>query len=141
MMVAQGSLLVIVAITHLVMTQEVGRIVSIHTTAEAFVFLWPPYELDHIVVGAFLAAQGLLAIVCAGGIRAGERRVWWIALINALAILAILPAIGLTVGFRYFADAPAFLAAAAILAVLGLWMLIPLLWIRNDFFGARTPPR
>jgi hypothetical protein len=35
---------------------------------------------------------------------------------------------------RYFADAPALFTAAVILAVLGLWMLIPLLWIRTDFF-------
>jgi hypothetical protein len=65
------------------MTDEIGHIVSLHTTPEAFVFLWPPYELDHIAVGVLLAA--------------------------------------------------------VILAVLGLGMLIPLLWIRTDVFVAQAP--
>jgi len=31
-----------------------------------------------------------------------------------------------------FADAPAFLIAAVVLAVLGIWMLVPLLWVRKE---------
>ncbi len=138
-LVIQGCLLIAVAVIHLLMTAEIGHIVSLHTTPEAFVFLWPPYELDHIAVGILLAAMGVLAIISAGGIRARERSAWWIAIVNALAIICMGPAIVLTVGVRYFADAPAFLTAALVLLVLGVWMLIPLLWIRTDVFAARGP--
>jgi len=137
MIVVQGLLLIAVAVIHLVMTSEIGRIVADNTTAKAFVFLWPPYALDHVTVGILLLALGLLANVSAGGIRAGERRAWWIALINALAVLSLSPAIAMTVGLRYFAQASAFLIAAAIIAVLGVWMLLPLLWIRKEFFVAK----
>jgi len=137
MMVIQGLLLIAVAVIHLVMTEEIGRIVAANTTPDAFRFLWPPYALDHVTVGILLLALGLLTIVCAGGIRSGERRAWWLALINALAILSMSPAIALTVGLRYFAEAPAFLVAAAILAGLGVWMLVPLLWFRKEFFAAK----
>jgi len=140
MMVIQGLLLIVVAIIHLVMTQEIGRIVASNTAPGAFRFLWPPYALDHVTVGILLLALGLLAIVCAGGVRAGERRAWWIALVNALAILSLSPAIAMTVGLRYFAEAPAFLIAAAIIAILGVWMLLPLLWIRKEFFAAKETP-
>ena len=137
MMAMQGLLLIVVAVIHLVMTAEIGHIVANNTTPDAFRFLWPPYALDHVTVGILLLAAGLLVIVCAGGVRAGERRAWWIALINALAILSLSPAIAMTVGLRYFASAPAFLIAAAIIAVLGVWMLLPLLWIRKEFFAAK----
>lgn len=132
MMTVQGLLLIVVAVIHLVMTSEIGRIVAENTTPGAFIFLWPPYALDHIVVGILLLAVGLNTILCAGGVRAGERRSWRIALGNALAILSLSPAIGFTVGLRYFASAPAFLIAAAIVAVLGVWMLFPLLWVRAE---------
>ena len=140
MMVMQGVLLIAVAAMHLAMTEEIGRIVAANTTPDAFRFLWPPYALDHITVGVLLLALGLLAIVCAGGIRARERRAWWIALINAIAILSLSPAIALTVGLRYFSEAPAFLIAAVIIAVLGVWMLLPLLWIRKEFFASKETP-
>jgi hypothetical protein len=134
MMVIQGWLLIAVAAIHLAMTNEIGHIVSIHTTMQAFAFLWPPYELDHVVVAVLLAALGIMVIVCAKGIRAGERRVWWIALVTALAIFCMSPAIALTVGVRYFADAPPLLIAAVALGVLGIWMLVPLLWVRKELF-------
>ena len=137
MIVMQGLLLIVVAVTHLVMTAEIGHIVANNTTPDAFHFLWPPYALDHVTVGILLLTLGLLAIVSAGGIRAGERRAWWIALINALAILSLSPAIALTVGLRYFSEAPAFLIAAVIIAVLGVWMLLPLLWIRKELFASK----
>ena len=45
-------------------------------------------------------------------------------------MLALSPAVALTVGLRYFAQAPAFLIAAVVLAVVGLWMVVPLLFLR-----------
>lgn len=135
MMALQGLLLIAVAAIHLVMTEEIGRIVASNTSSSAFQFLWPPYALDHVTVGILLAAIGIVAFICAGGIRSGERRAWWIALVNALAILSLSPAIAMTVGLRYFAQAPVFLIAAAVIAVLGIWMLLPLLWIRRAYFA------
>jgi hypothetical protein len=135
MLPVQGVLLIVVAIIHLVMTAEIGRIVAMNTTPQTFDFLWPPYELDHIVVGVLLFAVGLIAMLCAGGIRDGDRRIWRIALVNALGVLVLSPAVALTVGLRYFAQAPAFLIAAVVLAIVGLWMTAPLLLIRRDSAG------
>ena len=138
MLVIQGALLIVVAVIHLMMTSEIGRIVARNTTAKAYAFLWPPYALDHIVVGILLFPVGLTAMLCAGGIGAGERRIWWIAFVNALAVLSMPFAIALNVGLSYFATAPAFLAGAALISLVGIWMVWPLLWIRKDIF-AGTP--
>jgi hypothetical protein len=135
MLTIQGVLLLVVAVIHLIMTPEIARIVGHNTSARAYAFLWPPYALDHVAVGVLLVPLGISAMLCAGGIRAGERRAWWIAFVDALSVLALSPAIALTVGLRYFVDAPAFLVAAAILAVLGVWMVLPLLWIRARIFA------
>jgi len=135
MLVVQGVLLVFVAVLHLFMTAEIGRIVASNTSSRAFAFIWPPYALDHVAVGILLLCVGLTAMLCAGGIRAGERRAWRIALIAALSVLSLSPAMAFTVGFRYFADAPVFLVAAALVSTPGIWMLVPLLWIRRNISG------
>ena len=138
MLVIQGALLIVVAVIHLVMTSEIGQIVARNTTAKADAFLWPPYALDHVVAGILLFPIGITAMLCAGGIRAGDRRIWWIAFVNAVAVLSMPFAIAFTVGLSYFATAPAFLAGAALISLVGLWMVWPLLWIYKDIF-AGTP--
>lgn len=132
----EGVLLLAVAMIHLVMTSELGHIVALNTNPRAYAFIWPPYALDHVAVGILLVPVGLAVIITTGGIRSRERRAWWIALVNAIAIFALSPTMALTVGLRYFADAPAFLVAAVIVAIVGIAMIVPLLWIRKDYFAA-----
>ena len=129
-MVVQGALLILVAVIHLAMTGEIGRIVADNTTPTAFAFLWPPYALDHVVVGILLFPIGIGTIVCASGVRAGDARAWRIALANALAVLCLPVAVVVAVPWEILEKSPAFLAATLILAVTGLWMLWPL-WRRR----------
>ena len=129
-MVVQGALLIVVAVVHLAMTGEIGRIVAHNTTPKAFAFLWPPYALDHIVVGILLFPIGISTILCASGVRGGDVRAWRIALVNALAVLCLPAAVVAAVPMAILAMSPAFLAATLILAVTGLWMLWPL-WRRR----------
>jgi hypothetical protein len=137
MLIVQGALLIVVAIIHLVMTAEIGRIVATNTTPKAFDFLWPPYALDHIVVGILLLSLGIGTILCAPGVRDGDKRVWRVAFVNAVAVLCLPLAVVLAVPLPLLLSAPAFLAATAILIVTGLWMVVPLLLLRPE----RTQPK
>jgi hypothetical protein len=69
---------------------------------------------------------------CAIGLRRGERSAWWLGLVNALTVLSLPGLIVATMGLRYFADAPLFLAGTVAVAAAGLLMLLPLLWARRD---------
>jgi hypothetical protein len=136
-MVVQGAMLIAVALVHLAMTGEIARIVAHNTTATAFAFLWPPYALDHVVVGILLLAIGASTILCARGVAEGDRLSWRIALVNALAVLALPLAVVAAVPASTLLNAPAFLGSAVILAVAGLWMLWPLLRLRFGWGGGR----
>jgi hypothetical protein len=126
-MIVQGALLILVAIIHLAMTAEIGRIVAHNTTPRAFAFLWPPYALDHIVVGILLFPIGISTILCARGVSEGDVRARRIALANALAVLCLPLAVFVAVPRETLMNAPPFVAATLILVVTGLWMLWPLL--------------
>jgi hypothetical protein len=128
-LVAQGALLIVVAVIHLVMTAEISSIVARNTTPKAFAFLWPPYALDHVVVGILMTAVGGSTILCASGVRDGVHRAWWIALVNALAVLCLPAALALMIDAQYFLTAPPFLVASVLVTILGLSMAAPLVWI------------
>jgi len=125
-MVVQGVLLIVVAIIHLVMTAEVGRIVARNTSAKAFAFLWPPYALDHVVVGILLIPIGVTTILCAEGVPNGDIRARLIALANAIAILCLPIAVVVAVPLSVLLSAPPFLVATALLALTGAWMFWPI---------------
>jgi hypothetical protein len=135
-LIIEGALLVTVAAIHLAMTSELGSIVARFMTPKAFNFVWPPYALDHVVVGILLLPIGVTTIICASGVRTGDVRAWWIALVNALAILSMPIALALMIDVKYFLEAPAFLIAAIMISLVGLSMLWPLLWIGR---GPRNP--
>lgn len=125
MMIAQGMLLILVAVIHLVMTGEIGLIVAMNTTPRAYAFLWPPYALDHVAVGILLLPLGATTILCAGGVARGDALARRIALANALAVLALPMAVVITVPTKTLLDAPPFLVATVLLLIAGLWMLWP----------------
>jgi hypothetical protein len=124
-LVVQGSLLILVAIIHLAMTPEIASIVACHTTAAAFKFLWPPYAVDHIVVGVLLFAIGVATMLCASGVAAGDRLARRVAFVNALAVLSLPIAVVMAVPLQILTNAPPFLTATAILILTGVWMLWP----------------
>ena len=131
-LVIEGALLIVVAAIHLAMTSELGSVVARVMTPKAFAFVWPPYALDHVVVGILLLPIGVTTIISASGVRGGDRRAWWIALVNALAILSMPIALASIVDVKYFLAAPAFLIAAIVISLVGLSMLWPLLWIGRN---------
>jgi len=126
MMIIQGALLILVAIIHLLMTPEIGKIVSHNTTANAYAFLWPPYMVDHVAVGILLFALGISTMLCSMGAVRGDRLARRIACLNALTVLGLAMAVIIVVPFEILLNAPSFLAATAILILTGLWMLWPL---------------
>ena len=126
-MAVQGVLLIIVAIIHLVMTPEIGLIVARNTSVKAFAFLWPPYALDHVVVGILVIAIGVTTILCADGVPNGDVRARRIALANAAAILCLPIAVVAAVHLSVLLSAPPFLVATVLLALTGAWMFWPIL--------------
>ena len=138
MMIIQGALLVLVAIIHLIMTSEIGRIVARNTTANAYAFLWPPYLLDHVAVGILLFPLGISTMLCSSGVVRGDRLAHRIACINAVAVLGLAMAVVVAVPVETLLNAPPFLAAAAILILTGLWMLWPLLTLRTSSEGKNS---
>ena len=126
MMIIQGALLILVAIIHLVMTPEIGEIVSHNTTAKAYAFLWPPYMVDHVAVGILLFPLGISTMLCSFGAVRGDRLARRIACLNALAVLGLATAVVVVVPVGILLSAPPFLAATVILMLTGLWMLWPL---------------
>ena len=131
MMIMQGVLLILVAIIHLVMTPEIGRIVSHNTSANAYGFLWPPYMLDHVAVGILLFPLGISTMLCALGVVRGDRLAQRIACLNALAVLGLAIAVLVAVPLKILLSARPFLAATAILMLTGLWMLWPVVASRK----------
>jgi hypothetical protein len=125
-MTIQGALLIAVALIHLAMTPEIASIVARNTTAAAFAFVWPPYALDHVVVGLLLVAIGVTTIVCASGVATGDERARRIALTNAVTVLSLPIAVMVVVPRQVLTHAPAFLVSTIILGLTGLWMLWPL---------------
>jgi hypothetical protein len=127
--IAQGALLILVAIIHLVMTNEIRGIVAHNTTPKAFAFLWPPYALDHFAVGILLLLIGVTTLLCADGMA--DVRIRRIALFNGLAVLCLPAAVFAAVPLETLFSAPAFLAATAILIATGVWMLWPVVRRRD----------
>jgi hypothetical protein len=122
-----GVALILVALLHLAMTDEIGQIVRRNTTGRAFGFLWPPYQLDHVAVGVLMMALGAVGILMADGVRSGDPRAWRVGLVVSASVVGLAVSIMFTVGLRYFGEAPAFALAAAVIGVVGIGLSLPLL--------------
>jgi hypothetical protein len=129
-LIGQGALILLAAAIQLAMTAELGRVVERAVSPEAFLFVWPPFALDHIVSGILLVPIGLTTIITANGVALGSEPAWRIAMINALALLSLPIVLVLMMWFDYFVGSPAFLIAAVIISLVGISMIWPLLWAR-----------
>lgn len=127
---AQGILLLVVAAIHLLVIRSLRGVFMHLLSAGAFRFVWPPFLLNHVVVGILLLAVGGSTLLSAGGVRAGERRSWWIELINAITILSLPIVLALVMEPRYFSATP-FLVATILITAVGVSMIWPLLWVRS----------
>jgi len=127
----EGLLLLIVAAIHLFVIPLLRSTFLRLLSPGAFQFVWPPFLLNHTVVGILLIPLGLSTLYCASGVKSAERWSWRMGLTNALAVLS-LPVVLVTVMDRRYFSALPFLIAAILVTLVGLSMIWPLLWVRRE---------
>ena len=128
---AEGILLLIVAAIHLAVIPTLRTTFGRVLPPGAFRFVWPPFLLNHALVGILLIPLGLSTLYCASGIRRGERWSWRMGMTNAITILS-LPVVLVAVMERHYFSALPFLIATILITVVGLSMIWPLLWVRRE---------
>ncbi len=120
------------AVFHLLATPHIAAILRKKLDANVYGFLEPILSFVFVLNAILLLPLSLITFISAAGVRRGQRWAWRIAIINALTILALPCAILATMGVRYFAGAPLFIAGALSIAAAGIFMLLALLWARRD---------
>jgi hypothetical protein len=130
-LMVDGILLLLVAAIHMLVIPELNSLFARLLSPGAFRFIWPPFLLNHAVVGILLIPLGLSTIYCARGIRSGERWSWRLGMTNAVTILS-LPFVLVIVMERHYFSAMPFLVATILITVVALSMLWPLLWVRKE---------
>ena len=134
---SEGVVLLLVAAIHLLVIPELRSLLVRELAPNDFRFVWPPFLLNHAVVGILLMSVGLSTLHCASGVRAGERWAWRVGITNAITILS-LPAVLVLVMERHYFSALAFLIATILITAVGLSMLWPLIWVRKELHA--IPP-
>lgn len=127
----QGILILLVAAIHLAATPLLRGTLVAQLSAADFQFVWPPFLLSFVVLGILLIPVGVSTLLCASGIRAGERWSWSFGITNASAVLSLPFVLALTMKKSYFTAIP-FLAAAILISLVGLSMCWPLWWVRPE---------
>jgi hypothetical protein len=100
--------------------------------ANAYAFLEPVVSFTFLLNALLLVPLSFSTLWSAAGIRRGERRAWWIGLVNGLTVLVLPCLIVSTMGLQYFSGAPLFMGGAASVVVAGLLMIVPLFWAWRD---------
>src|ERR1700682_6219768 len=100
------------AVFHMVAAPHIRAILRRVVDAKAYAFLEPIVSFTFVLTALLLLPLAFSTFICAGGVRRGERWAWRIAIVNALTVVAMPCAIVATMGTRYLADAPLFLAGA-----------------------------
>jgi len=127
----EGILLLLVAGIHLAVIPTLRSVLVRILSPGDFRFVWPPFLLNHAVVGILLIPLGLSTLYCASGIRRGERWTWRVGMTNAITILS-LPVVLVAVMERHYFSALPFLIATILITLVGLSMIWPLVWVRRD---------
>jgi hypothetical protein len=127
----EGVLLLVVAAIHMLVIPSLRNVFVRLLSPGAFRFVWPPFLLNHAVVGILLIPLGLSTLYCASGIKAAQRWSWRVGITNALSILSLPLALVLIMERYYFSALP-FLVATILITAVGLSMIWPLLWVRRD---------
>jgi hypothetical protein len=127
----EGILLLVVAAIHLLVIPELRSLFVRLLSPGAFEFVWSPFLLNHAVVGILLIPLGLSTMYCASGVRSGERWSWRVGVTNALTILSLPVVLVAVMERRYFSALP-FLIATIVITVVGLSMIWPMIWVRNE---------
>jgi len=129
---AEGILLLAVAGIHLAVIPTLRGVFVRLLSPGDFRFVWPPFLLNHVVMGILLIPLGLSTLYCASGISRGEQWSWRVGMTNAITILS-LPIVLVGVMERHYFSALPFLIATILITVVGLSMIWPLVWVRREF--------
>lgn len=129
-LMVEGTLLLVVGAIHLLVIPTLRSTFVRLLPPESFQFFWPPFLLNHAVVGILLLPLGLSTLYCASGVRRGERWSWRIGVTNALTLLSLPLVLAVVMERRYFRARP-FLIATILITAVGLSMIWPLLWVRR----------
>jgi len=130
-LIAEGILLLLVAAIHLLAIPLLRSTFLRILSPKAFQFVWPPFLLNHAVVGILLIPLGLSTLYCASGVRSSERWSWRVGITNALTILSLPVVLVVVMERRYFSALP-FLIASILITAVGLSMIWPVIWVRRE---------
>jgi hypothetical protein len=133
---AGGVFLLAAAAFHLFAASHIPEVLARVLDPKVYGFLEPIVSFTFLLNAVLLIPLALSTLACAAGIRRGAAWPRWIALVNALTVLALPALIAWTMGLRYFADAPLFVAGALSVTAAGLVMLAPLVWAWRDIGAA-----
>ena len=130
-LLVDGILLIVLAFVHLFATPLVSKWLARELTPKTLSSISPPFLLNHLVVGFLLIPFGISTLYSAVGVQHGQGWARGIAISNALAVLVLPLLIVYLMGPLYF-DAPVFLIAAITIAMVGVSMILPLIWMCNE---------
>ena len=102
----EGVLLLLVAAIHLLVIPVLRTAFIRVLSPGAFQFVWPPFLLNHVVVGVLLIPLGPSTVYCASGVRSGERWSWRVGITNGLATLSLPFVLVGAMERRYFTALP-----------------------------------
>jgi hypothetical protein len=133
----EGILLLVVGIIHLIVIPLMKSTFVRQLTVPDFNTIWPPFLLNHLLVGLLLIPLGLTTLYAGHGVINRERWAHRVGLINAATVLCLPVILVMVMERRYFEAVP-FVAASVLVTIIGLSMLWPLLWVSKDFGKGRN---
>jgi hypothetical protein len=121
-LMVSGALLLVVGVIHLSMTGHLSHWMTAHMNPEQAMLLVPPSVLNHVVVGILLLPLGASTLIAARALAGGAPWGWWLALANALSMLALPISVLFVMDVSRYQSWPFWIAA-------GLVFLIPLIML------------
>ena len=128
----EGGVLLVVAAIHLLVIPILSRELSRGLTVADFATIWPPFLLNHVVVGILLIPLGVSTVYAGHAVAQHLRWGFRIACLNAVTVLS-LPAVLFAVMPLHYFHAPPFLVASVLVCLAALSMISLLVWVRAEF--------
>jgi hypothetical protein len=132
LLVVEGAVLLVVAAIHLAVIPVLKAVLARQLTAVQMAQVWPPFLLNHAVVGVLLIPLGVSTIYAGLYVAEHQRWAYMIALLNAATVMALPVVLFLAMDLRQFQAVP-FLIAVSLVCAAAISMIWPLLWVRAEF--------
>ena len=131
-----GIFLAAAALFHILAAPHIPGVLERVLDTQAYAFVEPIVSFTFLMGGLLLLPLSFSTLYAASGLRRREGWARWIGLVNALTVLGLPCLLVWSMGWGYFSGAPLFLAGAVSIAVAGLLMVLPLLWVWRDATGS-----